>query len=71
MDLTADQRAERARHAALRRHHPDDPAIATESLRRLRMISAEQYLRSLISTPPTLDLSQRRELAAILTGGRR
>jgi hypothetical protein len=66
--LTQAERSERSRQAAIKRHHPDDPAAADESLRRLRSLRAESYLRELISTPRVPDLSDRRRLANILLG---
>jgi hypothetical protein len=71
MDLTQAERSERARQAAIRRHHPNDPAAADESLRRLRTLRAEAYLRELVSSAPVPDLSDRRRLARILTGAER
>jgi hypothetical protein len=68
--LVAAERSERARLAALRKHHPDDPDAAAESGRRLRAMRAERYLRSLLTTQPALDLSQRRALADVLLGRR-
>jgi len=68
MNLTEVERSERARQAAIRWHHPHDPAAADESLRRVRTLRAEAYIRELVSTTPVPDLSERRRLARILTG---
>jgi hypothetical protein len=70
MSLTSAERSERARQAAIRRHHPHNPAAADESLRRLRTLRAERYIRDLVSSAPVPDLSDRR-LARILTGAER
>lgn len=61
-------RPERARRAAIGRHHPHDPVAADESLRRLRTLRAAQYIRELVSTPPVPDLTERQRLARILSG---
>jgi hypothetical protein len=71
VNLTQAERSERARQAAIRRHHPDDPHAATESLRRLRTLRAEQYIRDLLSVQPVPDLTERRRLARILAGAER
>jgi hypothetical protein len=63
-------RSAKASHAVTRRHHPDQPELADESLRRLRALTAEGYLRKLLGSDPPLDLSQRRHLADILLGRR-
>ena len=70
MALTPEGRAERARHAALLRHHPDDPGAVDESRRRLKYLAASEYLRRALAEPPLLGLSERRALADLLTRGR-
>lgn len=57
---------DRAETAALVRHHPDDPAIADEPRRRLKVAKARRLIRSLTSEAPTLTIEQRARLAAEL-----
>jgi hypothetical protein len=68
MSMTAEERAERARGAALTRHHPDQPEIAAAPLRHLRALRAERYIRDLGTV---LTAEERTSLAALLlrTGG--
>jgi hypothetical protein len=70
MSLTPDARSERARHAALLRHHPDDPGAVDESKRRLKFLQAAEYVSAVVSEPPLLGLTERRALADLLTRGR-
>ncbi len=59
--------AERARHAALRRHRvADDPAVV-ESRQKLKALQAEDYIRRIVDEAPPLSPDQRNALAAILT----
>ena len=64
--ISAAARAERGRYAVLRRHHPDKPELAEESLRRLRVLRAEDYVRGLVTTPPVPDIAERALLASLL-----
>jgi hypothetical protein len=70
MTLTKEARAERARLAALTRHHRDDPGAVDEAKRRLKFLHAEEYLRGVLAGPPWLGLTERRELADLLVRGR-
>ena len=58
--------ADRAQVAALARHHPDDPSIADEGRRRLKVAKARRLIRSLTSERPVLTIEQRAGLAAQL-----
>jgi hypothetical protein len=57
---------DRAQVAALVKHHPDDPSIADEGRRRLKVAKAQRLIRSLTSESPVLTLKQRAGLAAQL-----
>lgn len=59
--MTPEQRHERARVAALARHHP-------EVRQQLKAAQAEQYVRELVDSWPPLTAEQRRRLAALLNG---
>jgi hypothetical protein len=63
VSMTAEQRAVRARAAALTRHYPDQPEKAAPSLRRFRALRAEQYIRGL---GDVLTVEERTSLAAVL-----
>ena len=58
--------AERARVAALVRHHPDNPEIAASGRRRLKILKAERMIRSLTCDEPVLTVEQRAQLAVAL-----
>lgn len=58
--------ADRAQVAALVKHHPDDPSIADEGRRRLKVAKARRLIRSLTSERPALTIEQRAGLAAQL-----
>jgi hypothetical protein len=58
--------AERARHAALRRHHPDHPELAAAARLQLKVIRAEDYIRGLVASEPALTGQQREDLAIAL-----
>jgi hypothetical protein len=58
----------RARLAAVRRHHPDQPEFAADARRDLRAANAAQYVRDLVDGWPPLTDQQRGRLAALLTG---
>ena len=66
--LTADERAERARTAALSRHHPDNPGRADDARLRLKVLRAEDYVRGLIAAPPVPGIAERARLASLLLG---
>ena len=56
---------ERARVAALTRHHPDKPELAADGRRRMKMLRAERLIETLLADPaPTL--RQRAHLAGLL-----
>lgn len=57
---------ERARAAALIRHHPDDPGVADDSRRILKLLKAERLITALTSDAPVLTLPQRARLASLL-----
>lgn len=59
---------ERARVAALTRHHPDDPEVAADGRRRLKVIRAERLIENLTGSDPVLTLPQRVRLASLLLG---
>jgi hypothetical protein len=58
--------ADRAQVAALVKHHPDDPSIADEGRRRLKVAKARRLIRLLVFEAPVLTLEQRAGLAAEL-----
>jgi hypothetical protein len=58
--------ADRAQVAALIKHHPDDPSIADEGRRRLKVAKARRLIRALTSESPVLTIEQRAGLAAQL-----
>jgi hypothetical protein len=57
---------DRAQVAALVKHHPDDPSVADEGRRRLKVAKARRLIRSLTSESPVLTIEQRAGLAAQL-----
>lgn len=59
---------DRAQVAALVKHHPDDPSLADEGRRRLKLAKARRLIISLTSEPPVLTIEQRASLAAQLLG---
>ena len=61
-----DWRVHRARLAALRRHHPDQPELVATEQRLLKVKHAESYIARLLSDPPELDAEERGRLAAML-----
>ena len=72
--LSPEHRRQRARVAALSRHHPDRPELADDARRQLqaaqadnRAWQAEQYIRDLVDGWPPLTDAQRGRLAALLT----
>jgi hypothetical protein len=69
MPLDAAKRRQRARLAALRRHHPDDPTVGMEERRDFKADAAERYVRELVDGWPPLTDVQRSRLAVLLLGG--
>jgi hypothetical protein len=67
--LDAKGRRQRARLAALRRHHPDDPTIGMEERRDVKASAAKQYVLELVDGWPPLTDAQRSRLAVLLLGG--
>jgi hypothetical protein len=67
--LDAEVRRRRARAAANRRHHPDQPELAADDQRTLKAARAEKYVRELVDTFPPLTTDQRDRLALLLQGG--
>jgi hypothetical protein len=63
-----DVRRARARLAAVRRHHPDQPDLDADARRDLKAANAAQYVRDLVDGWPPLTDQQRGRLAALLTG---
>lgn len=57
---------ERARLAALTRHHPDNPELADDGRRRLKVFKAERLIQTLTDAAPVLTISQRAHLAGLL-----
>ena len=69
MPLDAEKRRQRARLAALRRHHPNDPTVGMEERRDFKAGAAERYVRGLVDGWPPLTEAQRSRLAVLLLGG--
>jgi hypothetical protein len=63
-----EQRRQRARLAAVTRHHPDQPELDADARRDLKAANAAHYVRDLVDTWPPLTAEQRGRLAALLTG---
>jgi hypothetical protein len=66
--LTADQRQQHARLAALRRHHPDDPSTDTLA-RDFKASRLEEHIMATVDSEPSLSAAQRGRLAVLLRGG--
>jgi hypothetical protein len=69
MPLDAEKRRQRARLAALRRHHPDDLTVGLEEHRDFKAGAAERYVQELVDSWPPLTDTQRSRLAVLLLGG--
>jgi hypothetical protein len=68
--MTAQQyTVERARLAALTRHHPDGSNAVTEAQQRVRAARAEDVIRRLVLADPPLTTAQREHLAALILNG--
>jgi hypothetical protein len=67
--LDAEGRRQRARLAALRRHHPDDPSKGDQERRALRAVQLDQHVKRLVDSFPELTKQQRARLATLLAGG--
>jgi len=66
--ISAEGRRTRARAAALRRHHPDQPDLAADLQRTLKTDALERHIRELVDTFPPLTADQRNRLALLLHG---
>ena len=65
----ASRRQLKARAAALRRHHKDDPAAGSEEFRDLRADTLERHVREVVDSLPPLTATQRNRITLILFGG--
>lgn len=61
---------ERAKLAALTRHHPERTELADAGRRRLKVLRAERLIKDLTTTEPMLDPGQLAHLALLLLPGR-
>jgi hypothetical protein len=59
----------KARAAALRRHHPTDPAAGAEEFRDLRADTLERHVREVVDGLPPLTAEQKTRLTLLLHGG--
>ena len=59
----------KARAAALRKHHPDDPAAGAEEFRNLRADTLERHVREVVDTLPPLTPEQKSRISLLLHGG--
>jgi hypothetical protein len=64
--ITPEGRRMRARVAALRRHHPDQPDVGADLQRKLR---ADALERAIVKLAPPLTADQRIRLGALLLRG--
>ena len=60
--------SERARHAALIRHQPDNTVAIGEARRDLRAERLAEFIRQTVDAAPPLTEAQRTRLAALLRG---
>jgi hypothetical protein len=60
---------EKARLAALTRHHPHGSDAVADARQRVRAARAEAEIRRLVLADPPLTIPQRAHLAALLLGG--
>jgi hypothetical protein len=66
MASPAEVRRLRARAAAQTRHHPDQPELAADDRRALKVARAEAFIRRLVDTAPPLTAGERARLAWLL-----
>lgn len=66
--LTATERRQRARLAALRRHHGDDDPQVVELSREFRADRMADYIIRTVDAAPPLTSEQRARLASLLRG---
>lgn len=69
--LSESWRAERARYASLTRSRPADDPELLATRRNLRAARLANHLQTELAKAPEITSEQRRELAAILVGGRK
>jgi hypothetical protein len=67
--LTPERRRQRARAAALARHHPDKPELAADDRALLKEEALERHIKAMVDSWPPLSDSQRARLALLLRGG--
>ncbi len=65
--MTPVERSARARVAALKRHHPDDPKTA-EAAAQFKADRLAEYIQRLVADAPPLSPEQRDRLALLLRG---
>lgn len=66
MPISPEGRRRRARAAALRRHHPDQPDAGVDDRRVLKADALERHIRELVDTFPELTVEQKSRLAVLL-----
>ena len=64
--LTKAQRSERARIAALARHHKDDPSVVDARRTEFKTRRLEEYVKRVMESDPPLTPEQRRRVAQLL-----
>jgi len=70
MPLSPEGRQRRARVAALRRHHPDQPDLVDADAAALKTdAAAEEFIQLIVDGFPPLTAEQRARLAVLLRGG--
>jgi hypothetical protein len=60
--------SERARLAAIKRHHPDRLDLAADAKRDLAAANLEAYIKRIVTEAPPLTEDQRSRLALLLRG---
>ncbi len=60
--------SERARLAAIKRHHPDRLDLAADAKRNLAAANLEAYIKRIVAEAPPLTEDQRSRLALLLGG---
>jgi hypothetical protein len=69
VSITAEGRRRRARVAALRRHHPDDPELTADAQRTLKAEALERHVRRALTSPTPPAQADRDRLALLLLRG--
>lgn len=67
MTLTPDQKSARARVAALRRHHPNDPET-DQCAAQFKADRLAEHIRRIVDSAPPIDQATRDRLAMLLRG---